>query len=75
MVGRSGAGAMVLQLTGTTVPVRQMADPATLKMSETASTRMSGLEIDTDVVQIQAPADIGSTVHMTPPLVRQFDWR
>lgn len=66
---------MVLYLAGTAVPVRQVADPATLKMSETASTRTGGSEIDTDVVQVQAPPDAGSVVHSTPPLIRQLDWR
>jgi hypothetical protein len=65
---------MVLQLAGTAVPVRQLADPATLQMSETASTRTGCSEIDIDVVQVQAPPDVGSVVHSTPPPIRQLDW-
>jgi hypothetical protein len=66
---------MVLQLAGTAVPVWQVADPATLEMGETASTRTGGSEIDADVVQVQASLDIGSVAHSTPPLIRQLDWR
>ena len=61
---RSGAWEVLLQLAGTAVPVRQMADPATLEMSEAASPHSGDSEIDTDVVQVQASADVGSLVHI-----------
>jgi hypothetical protein len=48
--------------------VRQQTEPAAVKMSEAASSVVGGSEVDTDVVQIQAPPDIGSDVHRAPPL-------
>jgi len=67
--GRALGGLVaVLQLTRAAVPVRQPTDPAAVKMSETASSGIGGSEVDADVVQIQAPPDIGSNVHRAPPL-------
>jgi hypothetical protein len=38
-------------------------------MGETAAPGTGGSEVDADVVQVQAPLDIGSVVHPAPPLI------
>jgi hypothetical protein len=38
-------------------------------MGETAAPGTGGSEVDADVVQVQAPLDIGSVVHPAPPLL------
>jgi hypothetical protein len=38
-------------------------------MGETAAPGTGGSEVDADVVQVQAPLDIGSIVHPAPPLI------
>jgi hypothetical protein len=65
---------VVLQLTRAVVPVGELADPAAVEMGEAAASGTGGSEVDADVVQVQAPPDIGSVVHPAPSYDQHLDW-
>ena len=64
---------MVPQLTTAMVPVGELADPAAVEVGETASSGTGGSEVDADLVQVQAPRDIGSVVHPAPSYDQHLD--
>jgi hypothetical protein len=59
----------VPQPTTAVVPMAALADPAAVEMGETASSGTGGSEVDADVVQVQAPRDIGSSSIRHLPMI------
>jgi hypothetical protein len=58
-----GGSLLIPELTRAGVSVRQLADAAGVEMGETAPAGTGDSEVDTDVVQVQAPPDIDCVIH------------
>src|SRR5690242_1832517 len=59
----AGGSVLIPELTRAGVPVRLLADPASVEIGETAPAGTGDGEIDTDVVQVQAPPDLDWVIH------------